>query len=82
MEHRPVEFADDVGSSSVSCDDDEWAGVSRAHLAIEGLLDLRVSHEDQVAWLEVEIANSRGVVAFELSCRLDSCLVDLLVEMG
>jgi hypothetical protein len=45
MENCTVKFAEDIGASKVSCDDYERTEVSWAHFAIEGLLDLCISHQ-------------------------------------
>jgi hypothetical protein len=45
VENCAIKFTKDVGSSEVSCDDYERTEVSWTHFAIEGLLDLCISHE-------------------------------------
>ena len=43
MQYRSIEFAEDIGSTIISFDDDEGAEISSTHLVIERLLDLCVS---------------------------------------
>ena len=56
VEHCPVEFAEHVRAAAIARHYYDRSSVSRAHLPVQCFLDLRVAHEYQCAWLEVEVA--------------------------
>ena len=66
VEYHSVKFAEDVRAALVSRNDDEWAEIAGAHLAVKCLLDSGVADEYERTALEVEVANGCVVIAFKL----------------
>jgi hypothetical protein len=61
-------------------DNYERSYIPCAHLFVEGLLDLGVTHEDKAATLEVEVFESVEVLLLKPMCHFELGLVDFGVE--
>ena len=76
VENRAVELADYIRASAVARHDHDWSGVPRAHLAVERLLDLGMSHQNQRTGREVKVSHCVLVIALKLLGRANSRAVD------
>lgn len=81
MQDCAVEFANDVGTAIVAFYDYERSKISRAHLAIKGLVESCVTHENQGSSSEVEVLDCRLVVFLEAKGILSSGFHDSRVKL-
>ena len=72
VEDRTIEFRNDVCTASVSGNDYQRAKVSRAHLAIERLLNGGVPNQNEVTECESKVHDSGRMLLFEAHGGLDT----------
>lgn len=71
-----INFAETVGPAAVARNYEEWTSIVREHLAIEGLLNASVAEDDEVAVLEVEVADGGAVLELETLCSVNMSVID------
>ena len=67
IKHGSIELCNNVSATTVTRNNNQRSQVSGTHLPIEGLLDDRVSDQDEVAQLEVVVVDGPGMNLLESS---------------